>query len=118
MCAPPLVFVAAPAVAAAPLDPLTDACGVAYHQSTKPPEAVVWTGHNGNRVVLLGVKGDRFECLFGNDDKAVPELLSVETTDPDKSVTVLTGRTLGKLNAIIAQQFSASSKPSAVMTKD
>ena len=75
------------------------------------------TSRNGNRIVLLGVKGDRFECLFGNDQKPVPELISVETTAPDKSVTVLTGKTLGKLNALIAQQLSVLSKP-PMITKD
>ena len=117
LCALPLILDPAPVMAAASLDPLTDACGVAYHQSTKPPEAVVWASRNGNRIVLLGVKGDRFECLFGNDQKPVPELISVETTAPDKSVTVLTGKTLGKLNALIAQQLSVLSKP-PMITKD
>lgn len=107
------ILFAAPAQAASPLDRLTEACGVAYHQSIKPPEAVVWTGHNGNRVVILGVSGDRFECLFEPADKPAPQLLTIETTAADKSVTILTGKPLEKTNALIRDHFSqASSKPS------
>lgn len=108
----PLALAAAPAMAAPPLDPLTDACGLAYHQSTKPPEAIVWTEHNGRRIVLFGVKGDRFECLFGNDGKPVPELLSVETTGADKSVTVMTGRKLEELNTLIGRHPAAPGETS------
>jgi hypothetical protein len=104
----PTVAAAAPAVAAPPLDPLTDACGIAYHQSIKPPEAVVWTEHNGRRIVIFGVRGDRFECLFDSADRAAPQLLTVESSGADKSVTVLAGKKLDDLNALIQQHFSAS----------
>ena len=102
---------AAPAFAAPPLDPMTEACGIAFHENIKPIEAVVWTGRNGNRVVILGVKGNRFECLFEPGDKPIPQLLTIETTATDKSVTILTGKPLEKLNAQIRQHFSGKPAP-------
>jgi hypothetical protein len=102
---------AAPALAAPPLDPMTEACGIAFHETIKPLEAVVWTGRNGNRVVILGVKGDRFECLFEGGDNPVPKLLTVETTATDKSVTIQTGKPLEKLNDLVRQHFSEKPAP-------
>jgi hypothetical protein len=103
-----------PALAAPKLDPLTEACGIAFHQSVKPLEAAVWTGHNGNRVVILGIKGDRFECLFEANDKPAPQLLTIETTAADKSVTIETGKSLEKLNTLIRQHFSGEPATNAV----
>jgi hypothetical protein len=104
-------WLAAPALAAPPLDPMTEACGIAFHENIKPIETVVWTGRNGNRVVILGVKGTRFECLFEAGDKPVPHLLTIETTATDKSVTILTGKPLEKFNAQIRQHFSEKPGP-------
>jgi hypothetical protein len=102
---------AGPALAAPALDPMTEACGIAFHENIKPIEAVVWTGRNGNRVVILGVKGNRFECLFEPGDKPIPQLLTIETTATDKSVTIQTGKPLEKLNAQIRQHFSEKPAP-------
>jgi hypothetical protein len=106
-----VLCLAPPALAGSPLDPMTEACGIAFHENIKPPEAVVWTGRNGNRVVILGVKGNRFECLFEPGDKPVPQLLTVETTATDKSVTIQTGKPLEKLNAQIREHFSEKPTP-------
>ena len=96
---------------AAARDPLIEACGIAFHENIKPIEAVVWTGRNGNRVVILGVKGDRFECLFEAGDQPAPHLLTIETTATDKSVTILTGKSIEKLNTLIRQHFSDKLPP-------
>ena len=101
-----LAFFVSPAGAAPAPDLLTRACGIVYHASITPPEAVVWATANGNRIVILGVKGDRFECLFDGADKTTPRLLTVETTGADKSVTVLTGKKLDALNQLIQQKLA------------
>ena len=100
------LFMAIPASAsAASVDRMTEACRLIYPE-VGSSKSVIWSGLNGTRVVVLGLDGDRLECLFAEGGE-VPVLAALQTVTPGGSVAAYAGKRLAEWNTLIGGHFAA-----------
>jgi hypothetical protein len=85
----------------------TQACEVVYRAS---PDAspIIWSSGEDGRVVLYTANGERIECSFVTGDSPVPQLSSLQSTAADRSVAVLSGKSLDKDNRLVVDYFKTA----------
>ncbi|HVW92460.1 MAG TPA: hypothetical protein VHB74_07615 [Devosia sp.] len=105
LAAPLLAALAGPAVAA-PADGFTEACRLVYPQ-VGSSKSIIWAGTNGNRTVVLGLDGDRLECVFA-DGGTAPTLSSLQVVGPAGGVAAYAGRRLAEWNKLIGEHFGTA----------
>lgn len=94
------------AVFAAPADSFAEACRLVYPQ-VGSSKSIIWSGTNGSRAVVLGLDGDRLECVFA-DGGAVPTLSSLQVVTAKGAVAAYAGKRLADWNKLIAQHFGTA----------
>lgn len=106
LLAMPLLASTVALAVAAPADSFTEACRLVYPQ-VGSSKSIIWAGTNGDRTVVLGLDGDRLECVF-TDGAAVPTLSSLQVVTPGGGVAAYAGKRLAEWNKLIIQHFGTA----------
>jgi hypothetical protein len=102
-----IIMATVAAASAAPAARMTEACRLIYPQ-VGTSKSILWSGVNGTRAVVLGLGGDRVECLFAEGGGDVPSLATLQVVAPGGGVSAYAGKRLAEWNKLIGEHFSAA----------